>query len=431
MPSTKDDEPHVDTIEGSATKALAQEDQAYGTVQLLQGGSIVLIPTPNPDPKDRPSQPSDMAQVPHYFFVGSYSAIAVLVPSGLGAVFPSVLKEYSPEDATRATDLLTYPTLFMGIGNLFSMPLCVTIGRRPVFLMSMILLVLSGLWCAFSTSLSSHIAGRNFYSIASGQSEALAPFIIEEIHFLHERGAKLSWFIGLQTVGTAAIKGAVALAVDLPKVVLQIVPKGYYAFELSLGAAGLPETAIAPWEGCGDLYREQFARGGVYAGDLFDELIVKHMLKGRGGIESFREMYARHPLANAWWNDKRPDMKRINVPTYITGTWTNTMHGMGAIRGWLEVQSSEKWLRWHPWQEWCSSRHGQATGTLNNITNALTTQKHYSPAPWPTLYPYSRQEPVGPIGSLDRYFKGLITDSEGFQAFLYVTDFFQKICPRY
>ncbi|KAK1688983.1 Alpha/Beta hydrolase protein [Colletotrichum godetiae] len=110
--------------------------------------------------------------------------------------------------------------------------------------------------------------------------------------------------------------------------------------------------AIAPWEGCGDLYREQFARGGVYAGDLFDELIVKHMLKGRGGIESFREMYARHPLANAWWNDKRPDMKRINVPTYITGTWTNTMHGMGAIRGWLEVQSKDKWLRWHPWQEW-------------------------------------------------------------------------------
>ncbi|KAK2741496.1 hypothetical protein CKAH01_18501, partial [Colletotrichum kahawae] len=37
---------------------------------------------------------------------------------------------------------------------------------------------------------------------------------------------------------------------------------------------------------------------------------------------------------------------------------------------------------------------------------------------WPTLYPFSRQEPIGPIGSLERYFKGLITDSEGFQAFL-------------
>ncbi|KAM0211166.1 hypothetical protein ACHAQI_005464 [Fusarium lateritium] len=110
--------------------------------------------------------------------------------------------------------------------------------------------------------------------------------------------------------------------------------------------------AIAPWEGCGDLYREQFARGGIYAGDLFDKLIIKYMLQGHKGIESFREMFKQHPLANEWWNDKRPDMKKINVPTYITGTWTNTMHGMGAIRGWLEVDTPHKWLRFHPWQEW-------------------------------------------------------------------------------
>lgn len=110
--------------------------------------------------------------------------------------------------------------------------------------------------------------------------------------------------------------------------------------------------AIAPWEGCGDLYREQFARGGIYGGDLFDHLIVKWMLRGRNGMESFRKMWEQDPLANDWWNDKRPDMKKINIPTYITGTYTNTMHGMGAIRGWLEVDTPDKWLRWHPYQEW-------------------------------------------------------------------------------
>ncbi|KAK2778478.1 hypothetical protein CKAH01_11723 [Colletotrichum kahawae] len=50
---------------------------------------------------------------------------------------------------------------------------------------------------------------------------------------------------------------------------------------------------------------------------------------------------------------------------------------------------------------------------------------------WPTLHPSSSQGPIGPIGSLEQYYKGLITDHEGFQAFLSVTDFFQKICPRY
>lgn len=111
-------------------------------------------------------------------------------------------------------------------------------------------------------------------------------------------------------------------------------------------------AAIAPWEGCGDLYREQFCRGGIYGGELFDNMITKWMLKGNNGMESFRKMYDQSPTANDWWNDKRPDMTKINVPTYITGTWTNTMHGMGAIRGWLQVQSTKKWLRWHPWQEW-------------------------------------------------------------------------------
>lgn len=129
----------------------------------------------------------------------------MLCTSGMGSVFPSVLKEYAPSEATKATDLLTYPTLFMAIGNLLSMPLSVTIGRRPVFLASLILLVVSGIWCAFPGSLDSHIAGRNFYSIAAGQSEALAPYIIEEIHFLHERSAKLSWFIGIQTALTAGM----------------------------------------------------------------------------------------------------------------------------------------------------------------------------------------------------------------------------------
>ncbi|KAK2041707.1 major facilitator superfamily transporter [Colletotrichum somersetense] len=211
-PDVKNDGPTADNVEAIDSKVFSEEQQAHGTVQLLQGGSVVLIPTPSPDPKD----PLNLPAWHKYLFiliVGAYSATSVLVTSGLGAVFPSVLKEYPPEDATRATDLLTYPTLFMGIGNLFAMPLCVTLGRRPIFLTSLTLLVASGLWCAFSGSLSSHIAGRNIYSLAAGQSEALAPLIVEEIFFLHERSSKLSWYVGVQTVGTAVMFVATAYIV--------------------------------------------------------------------------------------------------------------------------------------------------------------------------------------------------------------------------
>jgi hypothetical protein len=139
------------------------------------------------------------------FIIGAYSAFAIAATSGLGSVYPEVMAAYPNDSPTRITDLMTYPTLFMGIGNLLSMPLCVAMGRRPVFICSMVLLVVSGIWCAASSSsLTSHIAGRDVFSMAAGQSEALAPMIVQDMFFLHERGSKVAWFVGVQTTGTAA-----------------------------------------------------------------------------------------------------------------------------------------------------------------------------------------------------------------------------------
>lgn len=88
----------------------------------------------------------------------------------------------------------------MGLGNVVAMPLAMAIGRRPIFLASILFMVVGGIWCAFSKNLDMHIAGRNIMSLAAGQSEALAPLIVQEIHFLHERGRKLAWFIFIQNV---------------------------------------------------------------------------------------------------------------------------------------------------------------------------------------------------------------------------------------
>ncbi|EUC46991.1 hypothetical protein COCMIDRAFT_91283 [Bipolaris oryzae ATCC 44560] len=194
----------VEFVESLSDKPLGPATTDYGTINLFQDGSVVLVPTPSSDPKDPLNLPTWHKYL-IIFLVGVYSAIAVLGTSGLGAVMPSVMKAYPHDDPARVTDLVTYPTLFMGIGNLISMPLTLTIGRRPVFLFSLLLLIITGFWCAYSTTLTSHIAGRNIFSMAAGQSEALAPFIVEEIHFLHERSSKLSWFIGVQTVGTAVL----------------------------------------------------------------------------------------------------------------------------------------------------------------------------------------------------------------------------------
>ncbi|BGP09062.1 hypothetical protein JCM10049v2_004917 [Rhodotorula toruloides] len=75
--------------------------------------------------------------------------------------------------------------------------------------------------------------------------------------------------------------------------------------------------AIAPWEGCGDLFREQFVRGGVFEISNVD-LINKLIIKGNNGTEDFFEMYEREPLQSPYWADKRADMTKIKIPAYFS-----------------------------------------------------------------------------------------------------------------
>lgn len=121
-----------------------------------------------------------------------------MLASGLGPIFPVIRASYPPDQALQANDLLTYPTMFMGIGNILAMPMTSVIGRRPVFLLSLVILIVSAIWCQHSGSLNSHIAGRDIMSLAAGQSEALLPVMVTEIFFLHERGRMLAWFVFIE-----------------------------------------------------------------------------------------------------------------------------------------------------------------------------------------------------------------------------------------
>ncbi|PSN74785.1 alpha/beta-hydrolase [Corynespora cassiicola Philippines] len=113
-------------------------------------------------------------------------------------------------------------------------------------------------------------------------------------------------------------------------------------------------AAIAPWEGSADIYREQFCRGGVFSMSNFD-LITHFIIKTNnpgGGIEDMAEMYRRSPTANIYWNDKRADISKIQVPVFISGSDFSSIHTMGSVRGWLDLPHDKKWIRWSSYQEW-------------------------------------------------------------------------------
>ncbi|KAM0350519.1 hypothetical protein ACHAPU_003000 [Fusarium lateritium] len=98
---------------------------------------------------------------------------------------------------------MTYPTLFMGIGNLIGMPLGIAVGRRIVLLGATIVTILSAGPCAGATNYEWHLAGRVVLGLAAGQREALVPMITQEIFFLHERGRCMMIQQTIQTILTA------------------------------------------------------------------------------------------------------------------------------------------------------------------------------------------------------------------------------------
>jgi predicted acyl esterase len=109
-------------------------------------------------------------------------------------------------------------------------------------------------------------------------------------------------------------------------------------------------TAIAPWEGWTDLYRCDAFRGGIP--DIGFNEHMTSLLAGRGKVEDVPAMVRGYPLMNDYWKDKIPDLGKIEIPSYVVGSWTNLIHAIGTLNGFIDIPAREKWLRVHNSHEW-------------------------------------------------------------------------------
>lgn len=109
-------------------------------------------------------------------------------------------------------------------------------------------------------------------------------------------------------------------------------------------------TAIAPWEGQSDAYREVILQGGI-ADVAFPRQAVS-VMHGNHDIDDMPSMAETYPLMNEYWEDKRAELGKIEVPAYIVASYTNPIHTHGTFRGYREIASKEKWLRIHNSTEW-------------------------------------------------------------------------------
>ncbi|KAI1874669.1 hypothetical protein JX265_004877 [Neoarthrinium moseri] len=194
---------HVD-IENAKGHEIAKEDVAVmGTVKLTDG-QIVYIPTPTADPQDPLNMPT-WQKTMVIIVISIFSCLGLSLVSGFGGLLGFYIPEYAAAGKGYAdiTHMMTYPTLFMGIGNLIGMPIAYAVGRRVVLLVSTVIMIVGAILCAYSKNYEWHLAARMVIGLSAGQSEALVPMITQEIFFLHERSKGLMIQQTVQVILTA------------------------------------------------------------------------------------------------------------------------------------------------------------------------------------------------------------------------------------
>ncbi len=167
----------------------------------------------------------------------------------------------------------------------------------------------------------------------------------------------------------------------------------YYAINQWCVAAKHPPhlSAIIPWEGFNDIYRDFAYHGGIL--NQFQELWAKHQVVniqyGRGErakknpntSESVAgpvtlsedelaknrinpyEATKQHPLDDAWHHERSADLSRVEVPLLSCANWGGQgIHPRGNFNGFMEAASKQKWLEVHGESHWSlfSSGYGLA-----------------------------------------------------------------------
>ena len=107
-------------------------------------------------------------------------------------------------------------------------------------------------------------------------------------------------------------------------------------------------TCIAPWEGHGNMYRDEYMRGGIPHVSVAREFTCF----GNQNCEDLVSEMLANPVYSAFWKEKAADFEKVTCPAYVVASYSSQVHCNGTFEGFRRISSREKWLRVHNQQEW-------------------------------------------------------------------------------
>jgi predicted acyl esterase len=167
----------------------------------------------------------------------------------------------------------------------------------------------------------------------------------------------------------------------------------YYAINQWHVAALQPPhlTAMIPWEGAADMYRDWYRHGGILSNKFMETWFPRQVLAVQhGNAEAPKDHWmnesssgpAQLPkealkanycdtLANArgremddgWYQNRSPDWSKVITPFISPASWAGFgLHPRGNFEAFTQAASKEKWLEGHPGrhEEWFYLEYGMA-----------------------------------------------------------------------
>jgi MFS family permease len=175
-------------------------------------GKIILEPQPEPsmnDPLNWPTWRRDVALLSLGFFCMVGGGMTPILAAGFG----NVADTYSVSIPKVALTTGFY-MMGLGLGSVIASPTAILFGKRPVYLVAILLFIASAVWCALSPKYASLVVARIFMGLAVSPCECLPSASIAEIFFLHERAYRLGIYTLLLLSGKNLIPLVSAVIIE-------------------------------------------------------------------------------------------------------------------------------------------------------------------------------------------------------------------------
>ena len=111
-------------------------------------------------------------------------------------------------------------------------------------------------------------------------------------------------------------------------------------------------TAINPWEGFTDLYRD-FGRPGGIREDGFTRLWSRILARQHRSPVTLGREIAHRPTIDDWWRDRNRDLEAIDVPALVCASFSDhCLHSRGSFEGFRRIGSARRYLYTHRSPKW-------------------------------------------------------------------------------